>query len=162
MNRSVIEQYEAGGQKLQSAIAHLGKQDLLWKPSANDGIGLWSIHQIVIHLMDSDLIWGNRMKSIIAEENPTILGYDESKFAASLFYEDQNIEAAIELFSMNRAQLAKILRKLPDSAYSRAGQHNERGPVTLGQALEMMVYHVEHQIGFIAKKREKLGKPVRG
>lgn len=161
MDRKVIDEYEAGGSKLQRSIAELSKQDLLWIPPFDAGIGAWSIQQIIIHLLDSDLIWSSRMKLIIAEDNPKILGYDESKFAARLFYQDQDAESAIALFTLNRRQFAKVLRKLPDSSFSRTGNHNERGPITLGDSLEMMVRHVDHHLGFVAKKREKLGKPLK-
>ncbi len=159
MDRKLIDQYELGGEKLRKAVAGLSKQDLLWMPSANAGIGRWSIQQIVLHLMDSDLIWTLRMKSIIAEENPTILGYDETKFSANLFYGDQDAEAAMRLFDLNRRQFARVLRKLPDSAFSRTGCHNERGVITLGQSLQQVVQHVDHHIDFIRRKRDKLGKP---
>ncbi|HEX4053330.1 MAG TPA: DinB family protein [Tepidisphaeraceae bacterium] len=158
MDRKWIDQYESGGEKLQKAVAGLSKQDLLWTPPADAGIGRWSIQQIVIHLMDSDLIWASRMKSIIAEENPTILGYNESKFTDNLFYADQDAEAATRLFDLNRHQFARVLRKLPDSAFSRTGQHNERGTITLGQSLQGIAEHVDHHLGFIRKKRDQLGK----
>jgi hypothetical protein len=34
---------------------------------------------------------------MIAEENPTLIGYDENKFVANLFYEDQSADQAIAL-----------------------------------------------------------------
>lgn len=159
MDRKLIDHYESSGEKLQKAVAGLSKQDLLWAPPADAGIGRWSIQQIVLHLMDSDLIWTSRMKSIIAEENPTILGYDETKFSDHLFYADQDAQAAMRLFDLNRRQFARVLRKLPDSAFSRTGHHNERGIITLGQSVQSIVEHVDHHLGFIRKKRDKLGKP---
>jgi uncharacterized damage-inducible protein DinB len=162
MDRNLIDLYEAGGGKLKNAIAGLSSQDLLWVPPADAGIGKWSIQQIVLHLMDADLIWAFRMKLMIAEEHPKILGYDESKFAASLFYDVQNPQNAVELLDLNRRQFTKVLRKLPDSTFSRTGEHNERGSITVGQSLQWMVEHIDHHLGFIAKKRQKLGKPLKG
>ena len=159
MDRTSIDKYEAGGAKLYGGIAELSKQDLLWTPPADSQIGTWTIQEIVIHLMDSDLIWSTRMKSIIAEDNPTILSFDERKFTASLFYSDQNAQSAIELFDLNRRQFAKILRKLADSSFSRTGNHNERGSIALGAAVELVVQHVDHHLGFVFKKREAMGKP---
>jgi len=159
MDPKLIDQYEAGGGKLRRSIGGLSSEDLLWIPPPDAQIGRWSIQQIVIHLMDSDLIGTNRMKSIIAEDHPTILGYDENKFAASLFYEVQNAESAIGLLDLNRKQFAKVLRKLPDSTFERTGMHSERGSITLGQCLQQRVEHIDHHLGFLFKKREKLGKP---
>src|SRR5436309_13646995 len=108
--------------------------------------------------MDSDLIGADRMKRIIAEENPTLLGYDESKFVAGLFYDEQPAEEAVEIFQRNRKMFARVLRKLPDSAFDRKGTHNERGVVTLGQQVKGYIQHLDHHLKFLIDKREKLGK----
>jgi uncharacterized damage-inducible protein DinB len=161
MDRKIIDEYESGGQKLAAAIDGLSPQDLRELPPKDAGIGLWSIQQIVIHLMDADLIGTARMKSIIAEDHPQILGYDESKFAAKLFYELQDVQQAVRMFDLNRRQFAKVLRKLPDLAFSRTAQHNERGEITLEQSVHSRIQHVTHHIKFIRLKREKLGKPMK-
>ena len=157
MYAGIIDHYEAGGEKLNGALSGLSREDLLWQPQ-DPALGRWSIQQIVMHLRDSDLIWCNRMKSMIAEENPAFLGYDESKFSQRLLAEEQDAAGAVRLFDLNRRQLSRVLRKLPESAFSRTGQHNERGTITLGQSLQWMVEHVDHHIAFIRRKRDKLGK----
>jgi hypothetical protein len=43
--------------------------------------GTWSIQQIVLHMMDSDLIASDRMKRVIAEDRPTLIGYNETAFS---------------------------------------------------------------------------------
>lgn len=161
MDAKLVNEYESGAAKIQKSIAGLLKEDLTWKPPPNAGIGLWSINEIIIHLLDADIIWAARMKSIIAEENPTLLGFDERKFSQSLFYNEQDGQAALKLFDMNRRQFSRVLRKLPDSALSRTGQHSERGAITLGQSLKTMVEHVEHHIDFIKRKRKEVGKPLK-
>jgi uncharacterized damage-inducible protein DinB len=157
--KNLIDEYEAAGNALAQAIAGLSSQDLLAPPPADvPGIGAWSIQQIVIHLMDSDLVWTIRMKSIIAEDHPQIIGYDESKFAANLFYDRQDVQTAVRIFDLNRKLFATVLRKLPDSAFSRTATHNERGEITLDVSLRAMVQHVSHHLDFIRRKRQKLGK----
>ena len=91
MDRSIIDEYEHGGEHLSAAVRGLSPQDLTWRPPAGSPpeVGRWSIHEVVIHLMDSDVIAVHRMKRVIAEENPLLIGYDENKFIASLFYDEQ-------------------------------------------------------------------------
>ena len=160
MNPETITQFESGGALLRQSIAGLSKNDLLWIPPADANVGLWSIQQILIHLQDADIIWTGRMKRIIAEDNPPIIGYDESKFAANLFYDKQDPDRAIQLFDLNRKQFTKVLRKLHDATFTRTGQHNERGPITLAQCIPLMVGHVTHHIEFIHKKRANMGKSI--
>jgi len=156
MNREMIEQYAAGGLKLRQAVAGLSREDFL----ADVIPGTWSIQQIVIHLADSDLIAADRMKRIIAEDNPAMLGYDQSKFAQHLHYDEQSVEDAAAIFELSRRQLARVLRKLPDAAFQRAGMHNERGPLTLDQMVRTYVGHLDHHLEFLYDKRRKLGKPL--
>jgi len=163
MDRStLIDHYAAGGEKLSLAIRGLSREDMLVKPPADapKEAGKWSIQQVVIHLMDADLIGADRMKRVIAEDNPQILGYDESKFVASLFYDDQSAEDAIRILDMNRRQFTTVLRKLPETAFARAGTHNERGRVTLSQLLHGYVEHLDHHLKFIHAKRAAMGKEM--
>ena len=154
MDRSLIDQYEGAGEKLRQAIKGLGREGLVAFPVP----GTWSIQQIVIHIMDSDLIGADRMKRIIAEENPTLVGYDQDKFVANLFYDEQSAAEAVEIFDRNRRLFARVLRKLPESVFARKGTHTERGVVTLEQQLSGYVQHFEHHLKFIVDKRKKMGK----
>ena len=151
---SLIDQYDAAGPALRPAIAGLSREDLLAHPVP----GTWSIQEVVIHLADSDGIGIDRMKRMIAEERPLLIGYDETKFAQRLCYADQSAADAVELFDLNRRQFARVLRQLPRDAWARPGVHSERGLVTLGGALPHYVHHFEHHLKFIREKRAKLGK----
>jgi uncharacterized damage-inducible protein DinB len=156
MNRELIEKYAAGADVPSRSIAGLERADLLAFPVP----GTWSIQQIILHLMDSDLIGSDRMKRVAAEEEPTLVGYNETAFANRLGYEHLSVRDAVEIFRLNRLMTAEILRRLPPSAFQRTGQHTEHGKVTLEQLLTTYVEHVDHHLKFIREKRKLLGKPL--
>jgi len=156
MDRSRIEQFAAGAGVPGQAIAGLTKDDLNARPIP----GTWSIQQIIIHLMDSDLIGTDRMKRIAAEENPTLIGYNETAFANKLFPERLDPVLACEVFEKNRLLTAEILRALRDEAFERTGTHSEDGAVSLGVMIKKYIEHLDHHMTFIRKKRELLGKPL--
>ena len=156
MDRTIIEAYAKGAGALGEAIKGLKAGDFLATPVA----GTWSIQQIVMHLMDSDLIASDRMKRIIAMENPVIIGYHETGFSQHLFYEKQDPFVAAEIFRLNREMTAVIFRNLADAAFSRVGTHNERGKLTLGEMVLGYVQHLDHHLGFVRHKRQLLGKAV--
>ena len=156
MSKAMVEQYAAGAGLVADAIKGLSPEDFTKTPVP----GTWSIGQIVIHLMDSDLIASDRMKRVIAEENPTIIGYHEDAFSKKLFYHLQDPLKAAEIFRLNRELTAVVLRNLPAEAFDRMGTHNERGKVTLGEFVTTYVKHLEHHLGFLRHKRQLLGKPL--
>ena len=160
MDLELIEDFQGGGEKLALAIRGLTREDLLCVPPADASVGRWSIQHVVIHCMDSDLVSVDRLKRMLAEENPTLIGYDENKFAQHLFYDEQPAEAAAAVVDANRKLFAKVLRKLPESAWSRRGTHNERGEITVGAYLKSMVDHLEHHLKFIHAKRAHWGKEM--
>jgi hypothetical protein len=154
MENELIEQYSQGGEKLRFAVRGLTEEDLKSFPVP----GTWSIQQIVIHLMDSELISTDRMKRIIAEENPTLLGYDETKFSKNLYYHEQSAADAVTMIDLNRRMFTNVLLMLPEAALKRTGVHSERGNQTLGGYLQGVVDHLNHHLKFIYSKREKMGK----
>jgi hypothetical protein len=161
MNQNeLIEHYAGGGEKLALAIRGLTGEDLLSVPDPAAKVGRWSIQQVVIHCMDSDLVSIDRLKRMIAEDNPTLIGYDENKFAANLFYDEQPAEDAVKMVDLARKTFARVLRKLPASAFQRAGTHNERGRVTVGDYLKAAADHLDHHIKFIHDKRAHMGKEM--
>jgi hypothetical protein len=160
MNHQLIEDYAAGGEKLDEAIRGLTPEDMAKVPPADAGpeVGKWSIQQVVIHLADAEAALADRIRRVIAEDDPVLLAWDENKFAERLMYGEQSVQDAVALVTITRRQLARVLRKLPDSAFSRAGRHSERGRQTLTDLLKAAVGHLDHHLKFIAAKREHAGK----
>jgi hypothetical protein len=156
MNRSVIERYAKGATALGASIAGLTKSDLAAFPVP----GTWSIQQIVFHMFDSELIASDRLKRIIAMENPLLIGYDETAFANRLFYNDLDPHVACTIVEQNRLLTAEIFRRLADDAFGRTGIHNERGKITLGEYLVSTCEHLDHHLRFVHQKRQLLGKPL--
>ena len=152
----LIELYAQDGISLKRAIQGLSHDDLLAVPIP----GKWSTQAVVIHLADAEAAFADRMRRIIAEDEPTLMPWDENKFAARLHYEDQSAEDAATIVDLTRKQLARILYKLPESAFARAGQHRERGRQTLREILGLALLHLDHHLQIIYEKREKLGKSL--
>jgi hypothetical protein len=156
MDRNLIEQYAAGGPLLLGSIDDLTDAD--W--AAHPVPGTWSLREIVVHLLDSDLVAADRMKRIIAMDNPTLLAFPENDFVQRLGYNDLDAMLAADIFAQNRQFMASILRGLPDAAFARQGTHNERGPTTLAALVGQFVTHLNHHLEFFRQKRAMLGKPL--
>jgi hypothetical protein len=157
MDRNSIERYAAGAPVPGEAIRGLSKAELNAFPVP----GTWSIQQIIIHLMDSDLIGSDRMKRVAAENvPPQLIGYDETAFAKNLHYDKLDPVQACEVFRLNRLLTAAVLRNLPQTAFERHGMHSERGRETLAELVEGYADHLDHHMKFLKEKRKLLAKPL--
>jgi hypothetical protein len=154
MGRSIIEKFAAGADVPGNAIRGLTQHELNSFPVP----GTWSIQQLIVHLMESHLVCADRMRRIIAEENPTLIGYNETLFIKNLFPERLDATTVCEAFRLNQLLMAEILRQLPDAAFDRAGMHNERGRLTLGSMVKGYVEHLDHHMKFLRAKLKALGR----
>src|SRR5258708_39545007 len=106
MDPKMIEDYEKGGNDLRMAVRGLEKEDLMTFPVP----GTWSIRQIVIHLLDSELVTADRMKRVIAEEEASLLSFDENRWEKNLAYDQQSVDDAVTIVELNRRNFARVLR----------------------------------------------------
>jgi hypothetical protein len=160
MSTQLIDAYEKGADDLAQAIRGLTREDLLCKPAADAGVGLWSIQEVVIHVADTEFVLADRMKRIIAEDDAKLLAFDETKWAAGLRYAEQSAEDAARIVELNRGQLVRVLRALPAAAFQRAGTHSEAGRITLADVVGKAQDHMAHHVKFIHRKRALMGKEM--
>jgi uncharacterized damage-inducible protein DinB len=149
----LIEEYLAGPKTLRAAVAGMSREQLLARPIT----GKMSTLEVVAHLTDFDPIYADRMKRVIAEEQPRLIGADENRFKDALAYHERDLEEEISIIEKTRSQFARILRKLPDSALQRVGVHDERGELSLENLLTTITGHIHHHVKFIREKRQALG-----
>ena len=105
------------------------------------GTGEWSIHEVVVHLGDSEAIGFDRIRRTIAEQRSTLQAYDEDAWVKKLSYSSQNRELAIALFTTLRRSTAALLRSLPTEAWERVSVHSERGEMSLYDVFQLYLEH---------------------
>jgi uncharacterized damage-inducible protein DinB len=152
---ALIDVYLAAPAALRRAVADMTPEQLRARPVP----GRWSTLEVVAHLCDSDQAYCHRIKRAIAEDRPLLIGYDETRFTASLAYHDRDPSAEIDLMEAMRRQTAGELRRLSEEAWDRAGVHNERGLETVRHMVELEAEHVEHHLRHVREKRKALGPP---
>ena len=123
--------------------------------------GKWSIRQIIAHLADAEMVMAHRFRQVIAEKNPTIVAFDQDAWAQNLDYARRKPKQSLETFRRVRAENYELLKELPESAYARAGNHTERGPLTLLQIVEGAAQHAESHARQMQEIREAY-KQVKG
>ncbi len=101
----------------------------------------WTIHEIVIHIADSEANSYIRCRGCLAEPGCTGMGYDEDRWARALGYHDQSTEEALELFKWLRRHSVRLIKDLPVTAWSLTVDHTESGVLTLADWLDTYARH---------------------
>lgn len=149
----LIERYAAGAPTLAYAVVGLSPEH----EQARPGPGTWSIAELVAHVLDTDLVLTDRMKRILAENEPTLLAFDENAWVERLGYQGMRVEEAVNLLAANRHWMTQVLRCCAEGDFARAGNHTERGRQTLAEVLSTVVNHLDHHLRFLYAKRANLG-----
>ncbi len=128
------------------------EEDFLPRP------GKWSIRQIIAHVADSEMVGAHRFRQMIAEENPTLIAYDQEAWAKNLDYARRKPKQSLESFRRMRAENYELLKDLPEATFARVGNHSERGSITLRGQLELLAQHAESHARQMQAVREEYKK----
>lgn len=154
MNRQkIIDDYRAGPAILWKAVAGMTREQLLARPIP----GKWSTLEVVCHLGDFDIVFADRIKRVIAENEPTMFDGDPELFAARLAYHNRDLEEELTLIDQIRKQIARILGTLTEADFQRCGNHSEYGLMTLENLVGRITGHIPHHVRFIEEKRKAMG-----
>src|SRR2546430_15002334 len=88
---TMIERYAHGPTLLKRALAKIPADALKWKPAS----GKWSAHEIVVHCADAETNAHMRLRYLIAEPDPVIVGYDQDGWALALDYHAHPLDLAL-------------------------------------------------------------------
>ncbi len=149
---TLIANYLDGPKLLRKAVAGMSQEQLAARPVP----GKWSTLEVICHLADFEIVGADRIKRVIAENEPTLLGGDEKLFAARLAYDQRNAEEELLLIETIRKQVARILGSLKPDDFQRRGIHSEVGPLTLEAFIQRSTAHIPHHVRFIEEKRKAM------
>jgi hypothetical protein len=145
----LVARYKGGHAVLVASLAGIDEAGLDARPID----GGWTPREVVHHTADSEMTAGIRLRRLVAEENPVIVGYDGDTFAVRLHYADRPIEPALEAIAAARSTTAQILDRLTDAEWARTGTHTESGAYGVEQWLETYAIHCDDHADQIRRAR---------
>lgn len=149
---ALIARYRDGHAEVMRALDGITPAELDFRPSPR----AWSPRQVVHHLADSEMTSAIRLRLLLAQDHPTIVGYDQDAFADALFY-DRPIEASLAAFRAARETTADILERLDDEQFERMGTHTEVGAFGVERWLEIYAAHAHGHAEQIRRARAAAG-----
>ena len=150
--QELLVKYEQGPEQLREAVSRFSAIEL--RTPAPPGV--WSVHQIVCHIADFEIVYTDRMKRVVAEDQPTMFGGDPDVFAEKLAYVQRRLDEELDVIAAVRRQTARFLKTLSPQDFARVGVHTVDGPLTLQRLLERISGHIPHHLKLIEGKRVTL------
>jgi len=136
-NKRIVS-YGTAHQQLMAALERFPQEMWQFRPAPE----MWTIHEIIVHIADSEANSYVRCRRFLAEPGSTVLGYDENKWAHDLRYHDQSTDDALELFKWLRYKSFTLIKDLPESVWSNTVTHTENGVMTMDDWLDTYAQHI--------------------
>jgi len=137
-----LESFGSGPVLLSAALKQFPKKMWLFKPSPEK----WSIHDVILHLADSEATAYICCRRLIAEPGSAVLSFDPAVWAGTLGYFHQSTKEALEIIRRLRRMTYPVLRGLPEKVWFHTVEDPRDGKVSLEQFLEIQERHIPHHI----------------
>jgi hypothetical protein len=103
--------------------------------------GKWSVGQVLRHLADSEIVWGFRLRLVLAHDRPAITGYDQDLWAERLHYDEANPVESVREFGVLRDGNLRLLGRASSADLERVGIHAERGEESVTHMIKLYAGH---------------------
>lgn len=103
--------------------------------------GKWSIAGVLRHFADTEVVWGWRMRLILAHDRPAITGFDQDLWADRLHYADSDPEESLDAFRVLRRDNLRLLERATPEDMQRVGVHAERGEESVAYLCRLYAGH---------------------
>lgn len=103
--------------------------------------GKWSATEVMQHMADSELVWGWRLRRVLAEDRPSLVGFDQDLWASRLRYASANVGRAQAMFEALRAVHLAMLEAAGEEDLTRFGVHVERGEESVAHMMRLYAGH---------------------
>lgn len=152
-SRDPMELLAAAPSALAKAVEGLGEADARRQPEA----GAWSVLQILHHLSDCEMVYGYRMRLIVADDRPAIPGFDQEAWAERLHYDVGPLADVLADLTAQRSRTLRWLHALTEDELARVGMHSERGEESVRHIVMLLAGHDLAHLSQIGRTRTALG-----
>ena len=110
--------------------------------------GAWTVRQLVHHIADSQLNMYQRLKLALTDENPTVPGFDEEKWAIQ---PDTMlpVESSIKMLEGINERIVSLCQDLSEEQLIRIFTHQTNGEITVAKKVAKLAWHEEHHLAHI-------------
>jgi hypothetical protein len=141
---------EKSPKEIAAAVSGLSESVLRHKPGPEE----WCVLQILGHLADVEIIFGYRLRQMLADAKPVIAPLDQDAWARNLNYLNSPPSELVAFYGLARHHNLRLLRSLRTSDLSKSAFHPEtQREMTVADLVERMSGHGSAHLRQIEKAK---------
>jgi hypothetical protein len=151
---STLDRLKTQHLSLPSLIANLTDDRLLRNPAP----GKWSIKDNIAHLTKYQLVFIERMHTILTVHEPVFEAYRAENDQEFERWLDKGATQLIDELNKDRLSLSRILTKMKENELRRVGVHPKFGRLTVLDWTEFFLLHEAHHLFTIFRLAHDTGE----
>src|SRR5258708_20606109 len=143
-----LDAAEKSPKEIAAAVCGLSEKILRYKPSLEK----WCVLEVLAHLADAEIIYGYRLRQMLADTKPVIAPIDQDAWARNLNYLDSPPSELVAFYGFGRHHNSRLLRRFKVSTLSKSAFHPELQPeMTVADLVDRICTHGAGRLQQIGK-----------
>ena len=149
--QSSIHNYKQTAVKIRQSVEGLSEQLIAWKP----GPDVWSIQEIIGHLMDSNIVNSYRIRKIISEPVTPIVTFAHEEWVNVQQFNDTPLTEILDAYEALARYNALLLNQLTEEQWQKYGMKNEE-QISISHIIDKFICnHVQKHLGQIERNKSE-------
>ena len=150
-----LDAAEKSPKEIAVAVSGLPEKALRYKPSPDK----WCVLEVLGHLADVEIIYGYRLRQMLADTNPVIAPIDQDAWARNLNYLGSPPAELVAFYGLGRHHNLRLLRGLSLCDLSKSAFHPEtKREVTVADLVERISAHGAAHLQQIENLKAEAGR----
>jgi uncharacterized damage-inducible protein DinB len=150
-----LEAVEKSPKQVAAAVSGLTEKVLRYKPAPDK----WSIHEILGHLADVEIVYAYRLRQMLADKKPVIAPMDQDDWARNLGHLETPPPELVALYGLNRHANLRLLQRLQSADLEKSAYHPEtKQDFSVAQLIERMATHGASHLEQIERLKKEAGR----
>jgi len=133
-----LDTAEKSPKEIAAAVSGLPERVLRYKPAPEQ----WCVLEVLGHLADIEIVYGYRLRQMLADAKPVIAPLDQDAWARNLNYLNSPASELVAFYGLGRHHNLRLLRSLKASDFSKSAFHPEiQKDMTVADLVERMGGH---------------------
>ena len=136
-DRDPVEVLRATLTEIERSTAGVSAEVLSRSPAP----GEWSPWEVVAHLADNEMAWGVRVRMVITQDRPILVGYDQEAWTARFGGLEPDPHETLQRWELLRRANLRLYESLSPEEWQRIGLHQERGEQSVRDIVDLLAGH---------------------